>query len=518
MNELIINNYFYYLLLLLICLLVCIIRFRKKIFSGIILSRKTLSLLILIFIFGVLLRTFFVPHTFMVFDDEYLYFSNAKEFSLENKYCTRTAGIEELVCQRTPYPAGHPFFLSIFFDTFGINLKVAFAFSILLSSLSIIMIFLVSYSMFKDEILSLFSAIILTGIPVFLKLSGSASSESLSILLLLITFFFASRFLDQKSSGMLWLSAFSYLLLVQVRVENFLFIIPFLIFLFKEKVLLKRMMLQNFSVVLILIILLIPLLLNIGQQNIVVKKEASHLMNPKASLTFSDNISYFKENIGGNLLFWVNNAINPVIFTVLFVLGLIFMWNFDKRIFWTLLVFFLLFLTVYSMFTENLSFLFGRHFRFTLILYIPIIISSAFALTGLLNLMKKASHKKAFTIIVILFLLWIPSVYADFIQNNYHHNFDEFNFLSGLNIDENCYIFTNRLPPVSSLLENKFSTLQDFYFNKNKLDSCVLIYLNPYVLGFEIDTQTYLNPDELKLLTEKKIDQTNSLQLLTLKK
>ncbi len=226
-----------------------------------------------------------------------------------------------------------------------------------------------------------------------------------------------------------------------------------------------------------------------------------------------ENYSYFQDNFPQNLKFWFTpNEINPFPLTLLFLIGLVFLWRYNRRLFWFNTSFFLFFLVLYSMYTKGLFFLFGRHFRFTLIMYVPVIISSAFAATGLIRMIKPA-YRKLLIVLLVFFLLWIPSLFSFFIFLHPHPHFEEYEFLKELELNPECILFTNRVISTTYMLPNQVAWIEQFPFKKQELQTCAYLYLNPYDHGYEIDRRAYLENENLELLTSSSLNQNNPFKV-----
>lgn len=171
----------------------------KKQLSGI--SRETWVILIIIFLAGFALRNefyFFGTHT-----DGYSFIEPSKTILETGNYFYRCDAGEIGNClsySKHTSPPGASFLISLVFLGLGsINSYYALALSGLLSSFSIILVFMVAYLAFKKEKLALYSALIYSFIPQAIIWSGTGHMRPYGLFFVLISLM--SYLVALKSGG-----------------------------------------------------------------------------------------------------------------------------------------------------------------------------------------------------------------------------------------------------------------------------------------------------------------------------
>ena len=477
-QELIIHGYFYYLLGIFVFAVFLIILNLNDIRKLLSFRKKTIIILLLIILFSIFVRVYITPHTFQIFDDEYIYVDIAENFQESQNYCGSGVGMSE--CKRSPYPSGHPFMLFLFTALFGFSTKVLLLYPVIIGVLSVPLIFILSYCFSKNEKIALLSSFILSILPIHIILSGSPNSDISSFFFSLIVLSLTLISLKIKTRIFFITLLLSLLFLIQIRVENilFLFLIGFYFLLKRELQFLKN----NFTVILLFFLLLMPLLANLSTVNFVMEKQPSDLMYPKVSLSLTDNMSYLQETIQANLLFWISNLLHPIIITLFVFVSIKYLFRKNKTHLYFLTSYFLLFLLSYSAYTENLKFSIGVSFRHTLLLYIPIVLLASFGLYYFVANISNSSLKKIIFLFLFLYLLLIPFISYNSINKIHSPARSEFEFLRYINQDVfNCSFFTNRVPPIKYFFED--ADYLRSLFQRSQFNNCSMLYLNYQILG-----------------------------------
>lgn len=226
------QNYIYYLLWCIFIILagLLILNFGKisRKFGKV--SKKSWGILLIIFVIGLIARFFLFPHTHVVYTDEFAYMEFAKNMNEEGKpkLCWYD-GIDSEICYTQVKPMGWPFLISILFLFTGLSNYAVLHFSSVIGSLSIILIFLFCYLLFKNENIALWSAFLYSLTLLNIYWASSAETNSIAIFFILLTLVIYLLYLDTKDKYLFMSAFFSFAFTFFVRFDNF--IIGFIIIL-----------------------------------------------------------------------------------------------------------------------------------------------------------------------------------------------------------------------------------------------------------------------------------------------
>lgn len=446
----------------------------KNLFKKI--DRKTWLALIIVFILGLSLRAFVSPQTHRLYFDEDIYLNIGQNIVREGKAVLCNYGTPEN-CFEGIYnkqPDGYPFLIGMTY-LFSNSETAAFHFTTIISSLSILTAFFVSYLLFENKKLSLFSALIFSLIPVAIRWASTTSTGTVFIFFSGLTFLgFLAYFKSNKNSILLF-SMVSLAYTIQIRTEGFLLIIlVLLLFLFFKKDFFKTIRKKDFLIILIVFsILITPHMFHLYS----VKGETWGARENKLGLEYVD------KNLEDNGMFFFENTRFPIVFTFLALLGLAFKKYWKKKIF--LGTWFLLFFILYLLFYVG-SFNIGVDVRFSLSLYLPISILGG---CGAYLIAKTISRftKKNWISLGIVTLLIIASFlpFIGFVSSVGQEGWSarmshDFLVKEMEDLDDNCWIFTY-VP--SMVLANGKNALQPWYAQNqtvvNKIfekTDCVFFY------------------------------------------
>ncbi|MCD6398749.1 MAG: glycosyltransferase family 39 protein [Candidatus Aenigmarchaeota archaeon] len=450
----------------------------KKLFRF---DKKIWISLLLIFLVGFSLRAFVAPQTNRLYYDEDIYMNIAQNIQNEGKtilcnYGTPTKCIEGIYNKQ---PNGYPFLISILFFLTGVNEINASYFTIFLSSLTIFFIFLISYLLFDDKKIGLFSALIFSLVPINIIWAPTTSAGSVFVLFSAISIFgFLCYFKTEKLSLLLFsFSSLAYA--IQIRPEGtILIVIVGLLFLLKDKKLFSRLNDKKFLLILILFsFLILPHLLHLDS----VKNESWGSSGSKLSM------EYVGKNIKDNGGFFFENTRFPVIFTILSILGL-----YPFRKYWKEKIFlgfwFLAFFGLYLLFYAG-SFNYGVDVRFSLNLYLPLSIFGASGCVLIYELVyKHIKNKKirAFSFFIPLVIVLLSfSQFIPFVGSIGQKAWDarvahDFIVEKTDELPKDCWVFTH-VPSV--VLVSGRNSLQAWYAQNPKIvdklfsqTDCVMFY------------------------------------------
>jgi 4-amino-4-deoxy-L-arabinose transferase-like glycosyltransferase len=192
-------------------------------------KRETWILLFLIFLFGFFLRN--AEYWYGLNLDDYVPLETAKYLLLEGKHVKACSGGMLGECyayHQVLQPPGFPYLITLIYIVFGINSMPVLAFSGILSSITIIIIFLLCYLMFRNEKIGLYSSLVFAIIPIDIFFSGTGNVRVISVFFtaLTILFFLIALKKNDMKTWILFALAFSFS--TYIRQENYVMFIPFI--------------------------------------------------------------------------------------------------------------------------------------------------------------------------------------------------------------------------------------------------------------------------------------------------
>jgi len=350
-------------------------------------KKSTWIILIIILLFGFYLRMFVAPHSHHIFFDEDIYLNIAQNIVNEGKACLCNYGNTEncFNCISNKQPYGLPAFYAIFFFLFGVSETVAVNVSIIIATFSILLVFLVSYLLFKEEKLSVYSALVLTIIPIHIKWSTTQALGLPLVFFSLLTIFLFLIYLEKRNMFILFAFFCTLAYTCQIRPESMLMaVVAASFFIFMDNDIFKTVRDRKFLIVLaIFLILILPTVEHIDNM----KHEDWGASGNK----FSKDI--IKRNLADNSKFFIENTRFPLIFTIFSIIGIIFgLYKYPRKII-PFIIWFIIFFLVFIPFYAG-SFNYGKDVRFSLNLYPSVAIFSGLGFY-LLNLALLAVSKKS---------------------------------------------------------------------------------------------------------------------------
>jgi len=408
-------------------------------------------------------------------------------------------------------PIGLSFNFAIAFAIFGVSRAAAWNTEFVLGLLSVFMIFFASLLLLKNKKAAFFAALLLALSPVLLVWARPTNSDVAVLAYSLIFVFFLMVFLKKKNMWSFSNMLFSFSLLFYMKVDEVFFIPVFIAFylLLEEKGIIKAI--QNgwkhvknniwntklLIVVLFFIIAIVPSILysynesqtdGYGWQGTVIQQTCSPKM-PSFMVNGSINLQNFKANICANVFFWFNQyksnyVMQPVVFTVLAILGAVMMLMIPKkrRVLGAIGIWFLVFFLLYAAFYAG-SVNYGVDWRFMLSLVAQASILGGFAAAEIVDLVavgfKKLSKNillvKGIMIAVLVGLIFAPiyalmpliSVSPAAIQQAGDARFYEgFVYNNSAAIPSGCLVYS--YDPTLFQLINRTSTQMDNLYNSTQ--------------------------------------------------
>ena len=378
----------------------------KKIFTQL-LSKKKIFWLLTICLIGVLFSAFFPKRTHRIYYDEDIYLHIAQNLNYERKaqmcnYGTNEYG--EFKCFQGEYnkePYGYPYIVSLMFRIFGCNEIAAHILNNIIYGFSILVIFLIVFTLFESVTTAFYSSLIFLLIPQNLIWSNTASVELSASFFTGFALFILFLYLKERKTTLLFLTFVILPFSVQFRPESIL--VLFLVFfsiLFIGFNALKMPVFYGMGGMLFLA--LIPHLFHLYA----VRGE------PWGSIEAKFGLKYIAYNLKTNVFFYLDNHEFPLLFTILAILGLLTAIGWKKKI--IVSMWFLLFWGIFIPFYAG-SYQYGADVRFSLVSYMPLAIFSGLGIEWTLKKLKKGSNNKwsQFIPIVIVgftFLSFLPFI------------------------------------------------------------------------------------------------------------
>lgn len=204
-------------------------------------SKKTWFALLVIFIAGFALRndSYFYG---MGFDGMH-YQETANFFFKTGLYVKGCAigNVQECkLYHQALFPAGFPYLIVLAYYIFGQNSLWAMIFSAFTGSLTVILVYLITYSLFKNEKIGLYTSLVFALIPVELMINGSAAVRPFSSFFMALTILFFLLALERNKVKLWSLFAITFSYCIYVRQENSILLIPMLLLFFNKNRLTKK--------------------------------------------------------------------------------------------------------------------------------------------------------------------------------------------------------------------------------------------------------------------------------------
>lgn len=490
--------FWFYSLVLIINLLLIVISIclgYKDIISGFKkIKKSTWIILIIILLFGFYLRMFVAPQSHHIFFDEDIYLNIAQNIVNEGKACLCNYGNTEncFNCISNKQPYGISAFYAIFFFLFGVSETVAVNVSIIIATFSILLVFLVSYLLFRKEKISVYSALVFTLIPIHIRWSVTQALGPLLVFFSLLTILLFLIYLEKRKGFILFAFFCTLAYTCQIRPESMLMAaVAASFFVFMDNDIFKTVRDRKFLIALALfLILILP--------------TVEHTDNMKyenwgaSGNMFSKDI--IKRNLADNSKFFVENTRFPLIFAIFSIIGLIFgLYKYPKKII-PFIIWFLLFFAIFIPFYAG-SFNYGKDVRFSLNLYPSVAIFSGlgFYLLNLI-LLKKFKQKKeliklSINILIMLLILLSFIPFIGLVSNYGEKGWDakavhDFAVSEAPNI-KNCIVIS-KVPSmflVSGVPSIQLFLVSDKMMKLHKEYDCVMFYEGYWCINFPEDNE-----------------------------
>lgn len=192
------------------------------------------AVIFIISLLGFMTRYFIVPHRHYSIYDEYSNIGYAQSLLHENRfaYCSQGTHVKCEKFRIEPQAGGYHVLLAAWMKVFGDTEKSAFVFSAILGALTVATIGLLGWLLFDSPTVGAWCSFLLCVMPVHLKFSGATDLGIASMLFVVVLFLSACIFMHTGSKTSCFLTVAVLLFLIHVRIENFIFLIFFPLFIF----------------------------------------------------------------------------------------------------------------------------------------------------------------------------------------------------------------------------------------------------------------------------------------------
>jgi len=373
--------------------------------------RKIIYLILGITITGVLITSFVAPQTHRIYYDEDIYENIGQNLaSLQKAQLCIDGGTVYGVynCRNGLYnkqPYAYPYLLSIVYRIFGVSETASFIFNNLLLGFSIIIVFLITFLLFKNYTIGIFSALMYVLIPQNLLWFNTTAAEPSTALFGAMFILSLIIFLKEKSNRSLFLVVVMASFAIQFRQESILLILVALLSIIIYKP-------SEFRNIRIYNAGLLFLALSFGYIIHLFVTSGDSWGTDAAKFSFE----YFTHNFTINSLFYIDNLKFPILFT-LFFLTSFFAKSFIKEKL-LLIIWFLCFWGIFLFFYAG-SYGYGADVRYSLVSYVPLVILAGLGVYQLQEFLKNNLSLRSylnpiFAIILIMsFLKFLPQVRAE---------------------------------------------------------------------------------------------------------
>lgn len=373
-------------------------------------KNKCLLLLILISIIGALTTSFIAPRGHRIFFDEDIYnnigqcIADYKRAVACNEGYYENNELKVIDEVYNKQPQGHPYLISIIFRIFGTSELYVFISNNIIFGLTVIVIFLIVFLLFKDIFAGLIACLSYIFIPINLHWFNTCAAGPPTAFFVSVTILASLIYLKNKKPINLLFLVSSLAFTLNFRLESILiFLVIGLLFLLKDIKIFIRKDLYIFGALLFLLSTGIILHLYTVRGD-----SWGATTGPKLSF------DYFPHNFSTNSIYYFCNKEFPLLFSIFGIIGLFFYKNRiyakEKLIILTwFLAFFGIFLFFYAGSYRN-----GQQIRFSVLTYVPISIFIGLGVTFIKNLSEK--RMKSIKLILILLIIFNFTWFLPFVR------------------------------------------------------------------------------------------------------
>ncbi len=401
-------------------------------------GKKTWLVLIVIILAGFLLRAT-TPQTHRIYFDEDIFENIAQNILNSGRAILCNMGTptscDEYILNKQPN--SYSFVLALTYAIFGVGEAPAFWLNILIGSATVLFVFFLSYMIFRNEKVSVYSSLIFALTPLHIIWSATAASEPLmvlSVVLTIITFMF---YLESRKFSILLLFGALLVFTMQTRHETLLLTMPLaVLFAMKGNPVqsLEKYGKHYLIAALFVIALLIPHFLHLEYAN----KDNWGSSGEKLSM------QYLEYNFSTNSSFFYENTRYPLFFTIFAFLGIFYSLKNDIKSSVFLLAWLATFFTVYLFFYAG-SYNSGVDAKYSLAVAAQLSIFSGMGFFFAERNLGRLPHVSLFIIIsiVVAFYFFVPYVTEIWQESFEARQYHDFALRTAEGIDSSCYILTH---------------------------------------------------------------------------
>ncbi len=327
-----------------------------------------------IFILGLSVRLFVPPRLHKIYYDEDIYINIAHNIANEGRACLCDYGTPQkcIECIDNKQPMGMPTFYGILFRLFGgagFNTEDSvFVTHIIISSLAIVLIFLLSYTLTGRGEIAVLGSLLLATNPTHIRWSVSTAQDTFFVTFMLLSALLFLLIPKYKSKPLVILGFLTLAYTLQIRTEGFL-VVPIIALLFAAIEKRPWVYLKNRVVVcatILMLLLITPTIIHIYMN-----KEDP--WGAPQGRKFS--LEYFPKNSLDNIKFFFDSTRFPVLVTIFAFFGAYHLLAKKPIVLLALLTWFAMFFLLYGFFYAG-SFNYGMDVRFMLTMIAPVLILS----------------------------------------------------------------------------------------------------------------------------------------------
>lgn len=449
-----------------------------------IVDKKIWFYLFLIFVFSFLLR-YFIPYKQLVdvYDETYYIDAATRMFDFNESGWYYQKSI------------GWPFILALVFKVFTPSMGIVFLFSIFLASLTVFPLFLFANLIFKDAKIALFSTIIFALLPYQIFWSATAGVHSVSLFFSTCTLFFLLLYLKYSKSQLLWLLVFSFIFISQIRLENIgLFFLICLVLVYHN----RGEIISFFKKIpLILLSFLLFATPNFLITFLWYREYYKGYYNPREWALGSGVVDFFAYS--ANLF---NGKIVPYFWSLLLVLGLVYLYRKNKKIFVIIFLWFFYMILYYFVFWmdtpsvisgEYPIFLTVRGFYNIYPLFIIFMTGGVMLVVDFINKRFKISSYKFFFVLFLFnfVIISVVPLYGNLRKGNFSYRRLEAMIMSDLEKDvgEDCSLILPKQRVATFLRNISIVNINNFFYNYDSYkDNDCLLFLSDFFCAKYLST------------------------------
>ncbi len=383
-NELMYILPVFFLINFLLIVILFAVNYRSIIGSMKGVKKNTIILLVVILLIGFYLREFVVPHTHRIFFDEDLYIGIGNSIATEGRaimcnYGSPTHCTEGILNKD---PSAYPFLVAVVFKLIGSGEWSIFHLMAVVSTLSILLVFMVVYALLRNEKAALYASLLMALTPAHIVWSGSVATEIVFTFLSLLTVLAFLIYFRNKTLKMHLFGAVSLAYTVQIRPEGLIFAATILAgFLLFERDWWQKLTDYRFYMPWIIFFLLI------------VPHATQMYMNRGGTWGAPGgkkiSLDYFPHHFSENTLFWFDGMMHPAMFTLFSLIGFMYMFRENMRALLFNALWFLPLFILFTLFYAGNVTSGGIGFRFVNLYCVPVLILGGYGLYKLHEIIEE---------------------------------------------------------------------------------------------------------------------------------